>query len=121
MDLWLSGPKGVRFGLFEADFVAGELRKHGRKLKLQEQPFQVLALLVQHAGQVVPREELQKALWPADTFVEFDQAVNTAIKKIRQALGDSAENRVSLKRCRAKAIVSLRRSPALRRRLPFRF
>jgi Tol biopolymer transport system component/DNA-binding winged helix-turn-helix (wHTH) protein len=92
MDSCLQAPKSVRFGLFEADFAAGELRKHGRRVKLQEQPFQVLALLVQCAGQVVPRDELQKALWPADTFVEFDQGVNTAIKKIRQALGDSAEN-----------------------------
>lgn len=81
-----------RFGLFEADLATGELRKNGRRVKLQEQPFHVLALLVQRAGQIVQREELQKALWPADTFVEFDQAVNTAIKKIRQALGDSAEN-----------------------------
>jgi Tol biopolymer transport system component/DNA-binding winged helix-turn-helix (wHTH) protein len=92
MDPCLRAPKGIRFGLFEADLVAGELRKHGRKVKLQEQPFQLLALLVQRPGQIVPREELQKALWPADTFVEFDQAVNTAIKKLRQALGDSAEN-----------------------------
>jgi Tol biopolymer transport system component/DNA-binding winged helix-turn-helix (wHTH) protein len=92
MNSWLQPPKSVRFGLFEADFATGELRKNGRRVKLQEQPFQVLALLVQRAGQVVPREELQKALWPADTFVEFDQGVNTAIKKIRQALGDSAEN-----------------------------
>lgn len=92
MDSCLQAPKSVRFGLFEADFAAGELRKQGRRVKLQEQPFQVLALLVQRAGQIVSREELQKALWPADTFVEFEQGVNTAIKKIRQALGDSAEN-----------------------------
>ena len=92
MDSCLQAPKSVRFGLFEADFALGELRKHGRRVKLQEQPFQVLALLIQRAGQVVTREELQKALWPADTFVEFEQGINTAIKKIRQALGDSAEN-----------------------------
>jgi Tol biopolymer transport system component/DNA-binding winged helix-turn-helix (wHTH) protein len=92
MDPGLRAPEGIRFGLFEADLVAGELRKRGRKVKLQEQPFQLLALLVQRPGQIVPREELQKALWPADTFVEFDQAVNTAIKKLRRALGDSAEN-----------------------------
>ncbi len=92
MDSCLQAPKSVRFGLFEADFAAGELRKQGRRVKLQDQPFQVLALLVQRAGQIVSREELQKALWPADTFVEFEQGVNTAIKKIRQALGDSAEN-----------------------------
>src|SRR5579872_2196900 len=92
VDSCSQAPKNVRFGLFEADFAAGELRKHGRTVKLQEQPFQVLALLIQRAGQVVSREELQKALWPANTFVEFDQAVNTAVRKIRQALGDSAEN-----------------------------
>jgi Tol biopolymer transport system component/DNA-binding winged helix-turn-helix (wHTH) protein len=90
---WCSqAPKSIRFGLFEADLDACELRKRGRRVKLQEQPFQVLALLVQHAGQIVSREELRQALWSADTFVEFEQGVNTAIKKIRQALGDCAEN-----------------------------
>jgi Tol biopolymer transport system component/DNA-binding winged helix-turn-helix (wHTH) protein len=92
MDSCLQAPKSVRFGLFEVDFASGELRKRGLRVKLQDQPFQVLALLIQRAGQIVQREELKKALWPADTFVEFDQGVNTAIKKIRQALGDSAEN-----------------------------
>src|SRR5712692_6461122 len=82
----------IRFGLFEFDLAAGELCKQGRKIKLQDQPFQVLALLLRRPGEIVTREELQKALWPADTFIEFDQGVNTAIKKIRQALGDSAEN-----------------------------
>ncbi len=92
MDPCVGAPKTIRFGLFEADLATGELRKHGRIIRLQEQPFQVLALLIRRAGQVVPREELKKALWSADTFVEFDQGVNTAIKKIRQALSDSAEN-----------------------------
>jgi len=81
----------VRFGPFEADLSAHELRKQGQKISLQEQPFRVLALLLQHAGEVVPREELHNALWPADTFVEFDHGLNTAIKKIRQALNDSAD------------------------------
>ncbi len=85
-------PRRVCFGVFEADLVAGELCKRGRKVALQDQPFRVLGLLLQRAGDVVTREELQKALWPADTFVEFDQGVNTAIKKIRQALGDSADS-----------------------------
>ena len=85
-------PKSVRFGLFEADLAAGELRKRGRKVPLQDQPFQVLALLLRHPGEVVTREELQQALWPAGTFVEFEHGVNTAIKKIRQALGDDADN-----------------------------
>ena len=82
----------VRFGVFELDVSAGELRKQGRKINLQQQPFQVLALLLRRPGELVSREELQQALWSADTFVEFDQGLNTAIKKIRQALDDSADN-----------------------------
>src|SRR5205814_10141791 len=70
----------------------GELRKQGRKIKLQDQPFQVLALMLRRPGEIVTREELQQALWSADTFVEFDQGLNTAVKKIRQAVGDSADN-----------------------------
>jgi Tol biopolymer transport system component/DNA-binding winged helix-turn-helix (wHTH) protein len=82
----------VRFGVFELDVSAGELRKQGRKINLQQQPFQVLALLLRRPGELVTREELQQELWPADTFVEFDQGLNTAIKKIRQALDDSADH-----------------------------
>ncbi|HJX83582.1 MAG TPA: tetratricopeptide repeat protein [Candidatus Angelobacter sp.] len=82
----------LRFGVYELDLEAGELRKSGRKVSLQEQPFQVLVLLLAHPGQLVTREELQKRLWPADTFVDFDLGLNTAIKKIRAALGDSADN-----------------------------
>ncbi len=82
----------IRFGLFELDLTSGELSKQGRKIRLQDQPVQVLELLLNRRGEVVTREELQKALWPADTFVEFDQGLNTAIKKIRLALGDSADN-----------------------------
>ena len=86
-------PRGrVRFGVFELDLRAGELRKHGLRVRLQEQPFQVLAMLLQHPGEVVSREELQKRLWPADTFVDFDHGLNKAINKIRDALGDSAES-----------------------------
>jgi TolB-like protein/DNA-binding winged helix-turn-helix (wHTH) protein/Flp pilus assembly protein TadD len=80
----------IRFGPFQMDLAAREVRREGRKVKLQEQPFRVLTLLLQRPGQVVTREELQQALWPVDTFVEFDRGLNTAIKKIRQALGDSA-------------------------------
>src|SRR4029453_19136545 len=80
------------FGVFEADLRAGELRKRGLRVRLQQQPFQVLAMLLQHPGQVVGREELQKKLWPADTFVDFDHGLNKAINKIREALGDSAES-----------------------------
>src|SRR5215472_10134405 len=82
----------IRFGLFEFDLAAGDLRKQGRKIQLQDQPFHVLERLLNRPGEVITREELQQALWPADTFVEFDQGLNTAIKKIRVALGDSAEN-----------------------------
>jgi TolB-like protein/thioredoxin-like negative regulator of GroEL len=81
-----------RFGLFEADLSTFELRKNGLKIKLQEQPFQILALLLEHRGELVTREELRKELWPADTFVDFDVGLNVAIKKLRDAIGDSAEN-----------------------------
>ncbi len=87
-----TAPRVIRFGLFELDFSAGELRKQDLRVKLQDQPFQTLVLLVSRPGEVVSREDLQKALWPADTFIEFDQGLNTAIKKIRLALGDSADN-----------------------------
>ena len=82
----------ARFGVFELDLGAGELRKNGAKLRLQEQPFQVLALLLERAGDVVTREELQQKLWPSDTFVDFDHSLNTAINKVREALGDSASS-----------------------------
>jgi len=84
-----SGP--VRFAAFEVDFRAGELRKNGVKLKLTGQPYQVLAILLEHPGQVVAREELQNRLWP-DTFVDAEHNLNTAINKLREVLGDSAEN-----------------------------
>jgi cholera toxin transcriptional activator len=82
----------ARFGVFELDLSAGELRKSGVKLRLQEQPFQVLALLLERAGDVVTREELQQKLWPSDTFVDFDHSLNTAINKVREALGDSGSS-----------------------------
>ena len=78
----------VRFEVFEVDLRAQELYKAGRKIKLQVQPFQVLAMLLERPGEVVTRDEMQKRLWPADTFVDFDHSLNTAIKKLRQALGD---------------------------------
>ena len=82
----------LRFGVFEMDFRTGELRKHGMQVRLQKQPFQVLAMLLEHAGEVVTREELQQNLWSADTFVDFDHGLNKTINKIREALGDSAES-----------------------------
>ncbi len=87
-----SPPQLFRFGIFEIDLAAGELRKNGAKVRLQEQPFQVLVLLLERRGEVVPREELRKRLWPADTFVDFDHSLNTAVNKIREALGDSASS-----------------------------
>jgi DNA-binding winged helix-turn-helix (wHTH) protein/predicted Zn-dependent protease len=81
----------TRFGAFEVDLNSGELYKLGIRLKLQEQPFQVLALLLERPGEVVTREELRQRLWPADTFVDFDTGLNSAIKKLRDALADSAE------------------------------
>jgi TolB-like protein/DNA-binding winged helix-turn-helix (wHTH) protein len=82
----------LRFGNFVADLNAGELRKHGIRIKVQVQPFQVLRILLEHPGQAVTRDELQKQIWPADTFVDFDHGLNNAVKKLRQALGDDAEN-----------------------------
>ena len=84
-------PRLVRFGTFEVDLRAGELRKDGVKLKLSGQPFQVLAILLEHPGDIVTREELQKRLWP-DTFVDVERNLNTAVNKIREVLGDSAES-----------------------------
>jgi cholera toxin transcriptional activator len=84
--------KIVRFGVFELDLGAGELRKNGVKLRLQEQPFQVLTVLLDRVGDVVTREELRDKLWPADTFVDFDHSLNTAVNKLREVLGDSASN-----------------------------
>ena len=81
----------TRFGAFEVDLRAGELYKHGIRLKLQDQPFQILALLLERPGDVVTREELCQKLWPADTFVDFDTGLNSAIKKLRDVLADSAE------------------------------
>jgi DNA-binding winged helix-turn-helix (wHTH) protein/Tol biopolymer transport system component len=81
-----------RFGIFEVDLRAGELRRNGMRVKLQEQPFQVLALLLERQGEVVTREEVRNRLWPADTFVDFDHSLNAAIRRLRDALGDSAEN-----------------------------
>jgi cholera toxin transcriptional activator len=82
----------LRFGVFEADLGAGELRKNGIRIRLQEQPFQVLTELLLNAGRVVTRDELRAKIWPADTFVDFDHSLNTAVNKIRESLGDSASS-----------------------------
>src|SRR5262245_29475649 len=81
----------LRFGAFEVDFRAGELRKMGIKVKVQEKPFQILALLLERPGEVVTREELRQRLWPPDIVVDF-HSLGTAIGKLRQSLGDTAQN-----------------------------
>lgn len=80
----------IRFDDYVLDVRSGELHKSGRKIKLQEQPFQILAMLLQRPGDVVTREELRRKLWPENTFVDFDHSLNTAIKKLRHALNDEA-------------------------------
>jgi Tol biopolymer transport system component/DNA-binding winged helix-turn-helix (wHTH) protein len=84
-------PSTVHFGVFQVDFRSRELRKRGLRIRLQEQPFQILSLLLERPGEVFTREDLHRRLWPADTFVEFDHSLNTAIKKLRQALGDNPD------------------------------
>src|ERR1700692_3960140 len=84
-------PRCIQFGTFELDSAAGELRKHGIKIRLQEQPLQILQQLLEHAGEVVTREELQKRIWPADTFVDFDHGLHAAVNRLRTALSDSAD------------------------------
>src|ERR1700751_7609 len=81
-----------RFGVFELVAYTGELRRNGIKLKLQDQPYQVLPKLLEHAGQIVPRDQLRSTLWQDDTFVDFETGLNTIIKRLRETLGDSAEN-----------------------------
>jgi TolB-like protein/DNA-binding winged helix-turn-helix (wHTH) protein/Tfp pilus assembly protein PilF len=93
MEPSMQSRRAIRFGVFEVDFAAGELRKHGIKINLHgQQPFLVLSILLEHAGQVVTREELSRKLWTGDTFVDFEHSLATAISKIREALGDSAES-----------------------------
>jgi TolB-like protein/DNA-binding winged helix-turn-helix (wHTH) protein/Tfp pilus assembly protein PilF len=87
-----SAPNNFRFGLFEIDLTARELTRQGRKIPLQEKPFQTLVYLLSHAGEIVTRDDLRHHLWPADTFVQFDDNLNTAIKRVREALGDAAGN-----------------------------
>ena len=85
-------PPIYRFGLFEVDSRSGEIRKSGIKIKLQDQPLQVLLKLLEQPGRIVSREELRTALWQGGTFVDFDAGLNTAIRRLRDTLGDSADN-----------------------------
>ena len=103
-------PRVVRFGTFEVDVPAGELCKNGLKLKLQEQPFQVLCTLLEHPGEVVTREELRGKLWPGDTFVDFDHGLNAAVKRLRDALGDDPTTPALSRRWLDEAIGSSPRS-----------
>src|SRR3954451_6580658 len=80
-----------RFGVYEVDAATGELRKQGLRIRIQEQPAQFLLMLLDHAGEVVSREEIRRKLWPPDTFVDFDQGLGASLRKLRQALGDDAE------------------------------
>ncbi len=91
MEQNLRSPRTVRFGVFEADMEAGELRKHGLRLKLSEQPFQILAMLLAKRGELVSREELRERLWPSHTFVDFDHGLNNAVMRLREVLGDSSD------------------------------
>ena len=86
-----SSSRIIRFSTFEVDLQTGELRKRGQRVKLQEQPFQMLAALLERPGEIITREELRSKLWPADTFVDFDHSLNAAVKRLRDALGESAE------------------------------
>src|ERR1019366_4702508 len=92
MQLPTTGAVRVRVGEFEVDIRAGELRHNGDKIKLQERPFQILAALLLRPGEVVTREEIQQMLWPANTFVDFEHSINTAVKKLREAFGDDPES-----------------------------
>src|SRR5882724_1631964 len=87
-------PRIIRFGSFEVDKRTGELRKKGSPVKLQQQPLQILLVLIERRGDIVTREELRRQLWPQDTFVDFDHSVNAAVKRLREALGESADNPV---------------------------
>jgi DNA-binding winged helix-turn-helix (wHTH) protein len=82
----------LRVGGFEVDLRCGEVRRNGDRIKLQERPFQILAALLERPGEMVTREEIQQKLWPTDTFVDFEHSINTAVTKLREALGDDAEN-----------------------------
>src|SRR5579864_5230843 len=82
----------MRCGVFEIDLKTFELRKHGMRLKLAEQPFQILAILLEKPGQLVTRDQIRARLWPEDTFVDFDHGLNNAMMRVREALGDSSEN-----------------------------
>ena len=94
----------LRFGTFEVDCRAGELRRNGSKVRLQDQPFQILLTLLERPGEVITRDELRSRLWPDDTFVDFEHSINTAVRRLRDALGDSAENPLSCSGERSRSL-----------------
>ena len=96
----------LRFGAFEADLSARELRKHGLRLKLQEQPFQVLVMLLERPGEIVTREQLRQKLWRVETFVGFDHRLNNAVNRLARCSTIPLTVRGSLKRCLGAGIVS---------------
>src|SRR5271156_6867581 len=87
-----NGSRTIRFGVFEADLHSGEVRKSGSRVKLQEQPFKVLQILLERPGSLVTRDKLQARIWPEENFGDFDHAVNVAVGKLRTALGDCADH-----------------------------
>src|SRR5262249_29711379 len=87
----IGSPRSYRFGVFQLDPASGELRKNGMKIKLQGQPIDILSMLLERPGEVVSRDEIQKKLWPDGTIVEFDHSLNAAVKRLRDALDDSAD------------------------------
>src|SRR5512140_1689047 len=88
--------RSVRFGAFEADLLAGELRKDGQSISLQEQPLQILRMLLESPGEIVTREEMHRALWPGSSFGDLEDSLNHAIRRLRDALGDSADHPTSI-------------------------
>ena len=107
----LSSCRGrIRSGVFDVDLDSGEMHKSGRRVPLQDQPFRVLAVLLERPGEVITREELEARLWPSDSFVGFDEGINTAIRKLRIAFGDAATNPDSLRRFPGADTVSSRPS-----------
>ena len=90
--MWTDSGVVYQFGPFEVNSASGELLKNGRRVKLQEQPFRLLVVLLENAGEVVSREELRNRIWRDDTFVDFDSSLRVAVGKLREALDDDAEN-----------------------------
>ena len=109
----------IRFGAFEVDVRSGEIRKSGVRIHLSDQPLQVLTLLLEHPGEVVTREELRQRLWSQDTFVDFENGLNAAVKRLREALGDSATHPHTSRRSLAEVTVSS--SPRTSFEVPFSF